>query len=88
MIGGPSGANKTTFIFDLFRTQFRGENFLGHQTYKLPYLVLTGDRGKAAHERTLNRMKIAPDDMPTEICRRSGAMRLSMQFWMLSRRVK
>jgi hypothetical protein len=65
IIGGPSGSNKTTFVFDMLRTQEMGADFLGHETFGLSYLVITGDRGGHAHIRTLNRMHLNEGDIPT-----------------------
>ncbi len=65
VIGGPSGSNKTTVILDMLRTQLAGEDFLGHRTYGLPYLVITGDRGRKAHLRTLHRMRLEEGAIPT-----------------------
>jgi rubrerythrin len=64
LVGGPSGASKSTFMVDLLDTQLKGERFLGHQTFGLPYLILMSDRGRFAHLRTANRMRFDPDLIP------------------------
>jgi hypothetical protein len=64
LVGGPSGSNKTTFMIDVLESQLKGEKFLGHPTFKLPYLVLMSDRGQFAHLRTANRMRFDPDLIP------------------------
>ena len=64
LIGGPSGGNKTTFMVDLLETQRKGESFLGHKTFGLPYVILMADRGQNAHLRTAARMRFNPDDVP------------------------
>ena len=64
LVGGPSGASKSTFMVDLLDTQLKGEKFLGHQTFGLPYLILMSDRGRFAHLRTANRMRFDPDLIP------------------------
>lgn len=64
LIGGPSASNKSTFMTDLLETQLKGENFLGHETFGLPYLIIMADRGEKAHERTANRMRFEKDTIP------------------------
>jgi hypothetical protein len=64
LIAAPSGGSKTTFIVDLLESQRKKENFLGHATFGLPYLVLMADRGKNAHLRTMQRMRLDPESIP------------------------
>jgi hypothetical protein len=64
LIGGPSGVNKSTLMIDLLEAQHSKENFLGHPTYGLPYLILMADRGMNAHIRTARRMNFDPTSMP------------------------
>jgi hypothetical protein len=83
IIGGASGSNKSTLIMDGLDNQARGQDFLGHRTFGLPYLILTVDRGDNAQKRTLERMNLDYKNIPIgrlkasvgptmldEICRR------------------
>jgi len=56
LIGGPSGGSKSTFMIDLLQVQHRGEDFLFHKTFGMPYLILAADRGEGAAKRTAKRM--------------------------------
>jgi hypothetical protein len=64
LVGGPSGASKSTFMIDLLETQLKSEKFLGHETFGMPYLILMSDRGRFAHLRTAKRMRFDPDLIP------------------------
>jgi len=64
LVGGPSGANKSTLMIDLLETQRKSGEFLGHPTYGLPYLILMADRGHFAHLRTAERMRFDPTAIP------------------------
>lgn len=64
LIGGPSGASKTTFMVDLLEAQAKRESYLSHSTYGLPYLIIMADRGTFAHLRTANRMRFDPEAIP------------------------
>jgi AAA domain len=66
LIGGASGANKTTLMLDLLRAQAIKMPFLGHETCGRPYLVLMFDRGENANKRTLERMGLMLDKIPIE----------------------
>ena len=64
LVGGPSGGSKTTFMVGLLEAQLKGEDFLGHSTNGLPYLIVMADRGPFAHIRTANRMHFDPNAIP------------------------
>jgi hypothetical protein len=66
LIGGASGANKTTLMLDLLRAQALKMPFFGHETCGRPYLVLMFDRGENANKRTLERMGLMLDKIPIE----------------------
>lgn len=68
LIGGPSGAGKSTLIYELLDKQRRGESVFGHATNGLPFLIVTYDRGKNAHKRTMKRLRLEgrEKDFPTE----------------------
>lgn len=67
LIAGPSGSNKSTLMLDLLEKQSRGEDFLGHSTFKRPFAIMAIDRGKSAQERTAVRMRINTAEMPEPI---------------------
>jgi hypothetical protein len=64
-LGASSGGGKTTWMYDLLLHQRVKEDFEGHKTYGLSFLVLGVDRGEDAHKRTMERMRYNPDDIPT-----------------------
>lgn len=63
LIGGSSGAGKTTLMLDLLDKQSRGEDCLGHKGAGLPFMTVFSDRGPKANEETLERMKLDPRKM-------------------------
>lgn len=67
LIGGPSGGSKTTLMLDLLDTQLKGQDFLGHKTFGLPYLVIGVDRGAKAQKRTAARMRYEMGSVPTRL---------------------
>lgn len=64
MIGGSSGAGKTTLMVDLLARQALGETVLGHEGARLPYLILFADRGGFQNAETFKRMRLDPDRVP------------------------
>jgi hypothetical protein len=66
LVGGPSGAGKTTLMYQLLLAQARKGQFLGHETYGLSFCTMGIDRGAAAHRRTMKRMRFIPDMIPFE----------------------
>lgn len=67
LIGGPSGGSKTTLMLDLLETQLKGQDYLGHRTFRLPYVVIGVDRGKNAQKRTAKRMQYEMGSVPTRL---------------------
>lgn len=65
LIGGASGTGKTTWIFELLRSQLAGHPVLEHRTMKRPFHVLAYDRGKNAFNRTMRRLQLMVKDVPT-----------------------
>lgn len=63
LVGGPSGAGKTTLMFDLLQAQSAGETYLGHEGAGLRFLVLFADRTREEMDDTLERMQL-PADFP------------------------
>jgi hypothetical protein len=64
LLGGSSGVGKTTFLFELLHKQKQGYPFLGHQTHKLLFHVLTVDRPPKAYDATITRLRLLPTDIP------------------------
>ncbi len=66
LIGGPSGAGKTTTTYQILLTQLCGGNFLGHASHGLPFCVMGVDRGPAEHRRTMRQLRMRTDLIPFE----------------------
>jgi len=64
LVGAPSGASKTTLLYQLLIAQTRGEKFFGHETYGRTFAVMAVDRGEAAHEMTMERMRLPLNSIP------------------------
>ena len=64
LVGAPSGASKTTLLYQLLIAQKRGEKFFGHETYGRTFAVMAVDRGEAAHEMTMERMRLPLNSIP------------------------
>jgi len=64
LIGAPSGAGKTTLMYQALLTQRCKGVFLGHASFGFPFVVLGADRGKGANYRTMRRMRIPPETLP------------------------
>lgn len=64
IISGSSGTGKTTLIYQLLLAQTMKAEFFGHQTYGRPFITMAVDRGEAAHKRTMERMRLAPEAIP------------------------
>ena len=65
LVGGSSGAGKTTAIIDMLAKQAVKVPVLGHETFGRSYVVLMIDRGSDSNKRTLERMHLNPDSVPT-----------------------
>lgn len=65
LIGGASGTGKTTWIFEMLHKQKNGWDVLGHKTFKYTFQVLAYDRGQNAFTRTMRRLRLKPEDIPT-----------------------
>jgi hypothetical protein len=66
LMGAPSGAGKTTTMYQLLLTQQCGGVFLGHGSHGLSFCVMGVDRSPAGHRRTMKRMRMRPDSIPYE----------------------
>ena len=60
LIGGSSGAGKTTLMTKVLYRQERGETVFGHQGLRRRSLVLFADRGDLSNRETLLRLRIRP----------------------------
>lgn len=56
VIGGPSGAGKTSVLLAMLHAQARGDAYLGHDGGRLPFAILYADRQGPDNEETLDRM--------------------------------
>ena len=66
LIGGSSGAGKTTLMTKVLYRQERGETVFGHQGLRRRSLVLFADRGDLSNRETLLRLRIDPADLPMD----------------------
>lgn len=64
LIGGSSGAGKTTWALDILEKQAAGETVLEHKTLRRSYLALLADRGTNALQRTARRMNLDLATLP------------------------
>src|SRR5215831_11507548 len=62
LIAGPSGAGKTTFMFQLIDSWLGGGSVLGRKAHILPMCYVSCDRSRESVERTLDR--IQPEHRP------------------------
>ena len=67
LIAGSSGAGKTTWALQMLDAQSRGESFLGHQSFALPYIMVMQDRSEFAMRRTFRRLEIGVDRVPWRV---------------------
>jgi AAA domain len=63
LVGAASGASKTTLIYQMLLAQERKERFFGHETFGRSSVVFAVDRGKAAHDKTMERMRLKPESI-------------------------
>jgi hypothetical protein len=64
ILAGPSGAAKTTWMYQLLNTQKYGKHFHGHETYGYSFITFGRDRGRADHLETMERMQLNPELVP------------------------
>jgi hypothetical protein len=63
LVGAASGASKTTLMYQLLLAQERKEKFFHHETFGRSFVVFAVDRGEAAHDMTMERMRLKPDSI-------------------------
>lgn len=61
LLAGPTGAGKTTWLFDMLRNWERGDDILGCQSHPVPWIYVAGDRSDDGMYRTMDRMRIPHD---------------------------
>lgn len=64
LFGGPSGASKTTLVWQIIVNWSAGESVFGHASYPLPYAYISVDRSERSVRRTLRRMEINTEAVP------------------------
>jgi KaiC/GvpD/RAD55 family RecA-like ATPase len=65
LLGGPSGAGKTTWLFQMLQEQWKeGGTILDHSVHPVPYIYVSADRSKPSVERTMQRAGINPITVP------------------------
>lgn len=64
LIGAPSGGSKTTLMYQMLLAQNKHVEFLGHETFGLPFVVMGVDRGEDDHKETMERMGFSLDAIP------------------------
>jgi hypothetical protein len=72
LVGGSSGAGKSSLLLPLLRDQVNGDPVLDRLTFKLPYMLMLQDRGSASLRRTARRLGIDLSTTPYELVDRGG----------------
>ena len=67
VIGGSSGAGKSTIMLPLLRAQEKGDRVFGHEGGRLRPLMLCADRGPRSNRRTLDRLGMLDDPIAFEV---------------------
>jgi RecA-family ATPase len=68
LLGGPSGAGKTTLAFQMIRDIREGRPVFGYATHSIPICYVSCDRSSASAVRTAARVGV--NDIPTIIAKR------------------
>jgi hypothetical protein len=74
LIGGSSGAGKTTLLMPWLEAQRKGEKVFGHETFKLPYILMLEDRSARSTRRTMDRLKLDIDRVPHAMVERGKTL--------------
>lgn len=65
LLGGPSGAGKTTWLFQALSEQWKaGGEILGQRVHPVDYLYVSADRSERGVRRTMMRAGANPDRIP------------------------
>ena len=62
---GPSGAGKTTYLFQFIKAWSAGEKIFGYQSHPQPYVYISCDRSKRNIQRTFKRIGLPAEQIPT-----------------------
>lgn len=64
LIGGASGVGKSTLMFQWLNQWDKGQNILGGESFRCPWVYVSGDRGTLDTDKTLRRMGLTDWDIP------------------------
>lgn len=64
LVGGASGAGKTTWLLHWLRDWHEGRDVLGLRSYPVPFVYVSFDRGLGTLDRTLRRIRLDDWDFP------------------------
>jgi AAA domain len=64
IVGGPSGAGKTTWLMQFLTEWSAGRPIFGYDSRPGPFIYVSLDRGEPSFRRTLRRLGIDPDTFP------------------------
>lgn len=64
LVGGSSGAGKTTLICDLLNQQWKKAQYLGHVGSGLLPLIIFADRGELSNAETFDRLGLSDSGLP------------------------
>lgn len=78
LIGGASGAGKTTWLLHLLKDWSEGKPVLGRKSHPVPFVYVSFDRGLATLDRTLRRLNLGQWDFPAYDVADLGLKELSL----------
>ena len=64
ILGGPSGVNKTRWLFQMLANWSKGNSIFGFASNPVPYVYVSTDRSYASVCETLRDLEIDPDTVP------------------------
>jgi RecA-family ATPase len=64
LVGGPSGAGKTTWLLQTILAWADGQDVFGHKSHPLPYFYVSCDRSRESMLRTFQRCGVDPAKLP------------------------
>jgi RecA-family ATPase len=64
LLGGPTGAGKTRWLFDTLLDWHAGKSVLGYSSHPCPWLYVSSDRSEASVYRTLETMNLDRERIP------------------------
>ena len=87
LVGGASGASKTTVVYQMLVAQRDKQPFFGHPTSGYPFLVIQTDRAKSAYRRTIERMGYTEEQVPAELSHALGAKDFTQELISILERI-